>query len=143
MKHNHHQIECPNCGSSFELDKNKFASILSQVKENEIDKQVSEKVKIFKDKIDSEYQLAVNNAKSENKESVEKLEKALEIKKLKNQEQLKSQSIEIDLAVAQSKNEYEKSINKINLIKKNYRIRKTLEIEKLKNQEQLKVKNTN
>ena len=144
MKHNHHQIECPNCGSSFELDKNKFASILSQVKENEIDKQVSEKVKIFKDKIDSESQLAINNAKSENKESVEKLEKALEIEKLKNQEQLKSQSTEIDLAVAQSKNEYEKEINKINSDKKETieKLEKALEIEKLKNQEQLKNQST-
>ena len=144
MKHNHHQIECPNCGSSFELDKNKFASILSQVKENEIDKQVSEKVKIFKDKIDSESQLAINNAKSENKESVEKLDKALEIEKLKNQEQLKSQSTEIDLAVAQSKNEYEKEINKINSDKKETieKLEKALEIEKLKNQEQLKNQST-
>ena len=144
MKHNHHQIECPNCGSSFELDKNKFASILSQVKENEIDKQVSEKVKIFKDKIDSESQLAINNAKSENKESVEKLEKALEIEKIKNQEQLKSQSKEIDLAVAQSKNEYEKEINKINSDKKETieKLEKALEIEKLKNQEQLKNQST-
>ena len=144
MKHNHHQIECPNCGSSFELDKNKFASILSQVKENEIDKQVSEKVKIFKDKIDSESQLAINKAKFENKESVEKLEKALEIEKLKNQEQLKSQTTEIDLAVAQSKNEYEKEINKINSEKKETieKLEKTLEIEKLKNQEQLKNQST-
>ena len=142
MKHN--QIECPNCGSSFELDKNKVASILSQVKENEIDKQVSEKVKIFKDKIDSESQLAINNAKSENKESVEKLEKALEIEKIKNQEQLKSQSKEIDLAVAQSKNEYEKEINKINSDKKETieKLEKALEIEKLKNQEQLKNQST-
>ena len=144
MKHNHHQIECPNCGSSFELDKNKFASILSQVKENEIDKQVSEKVKIFKDKIDSESQLAINKAKSLNKESVEKLEKALEIEKLKNQEQLKSQTTEIDLAVAQSKNEYEKEINKINSDKKETieKLEKALEIEKLKNQEQLKNQST-
>ena len=144
MKHNHHQIECPNCGSSFELDKNKFASILSQVRENEIDKQVSEKVKIFKDKIDSESQLAINNAKSENKESVEKLEKALEIEKFKNQEQLKSQTTEIDLAVAQSKNEYEKEINKINSDKKETieKLEKALEIEKLRNQEQLKNQST-
>ena len=144
MKHNHHQIECPNCGSSFELDKNKFASILSQVKENEIDKQVSEKVKIFKDKIDIESQLALNNAKSENKELVEKLEKALEIEKLKSQEQLKSQRTEIDLAVAQSKNEYEKEINKINSDKKETieKLEKALEIEKLKNQEQLKNQST-
>ena len=142
MKHN--QIECPNCGSSFELDKNKFASILSQVKENEIDKQVSEKVKIFKDKIDIESQLALNNAKSENKELVEKLEKELEIEKLKSQEQLKSQRTEIDLAVAQSKNEYEKEINKINSDKKETieKLEKALEIEKLKNQEQLKNQST-
>ena len=108
MKHNHHQIECPNCGSSFELDKNKFASILSQVKENEIDKQVSEKVKIFNDKVESDFKLAINKAKSENKESVEKLEKTLEIEKLKNQEQLKNQSTQIELEIERKKNIFEK-----------------------------------
>ncbi len=72
MKNNHHQIECPNCGSSFELDKNKFASILSQVKENEIDKQVSEKVRIFKDKIYSEFTLAINKGAQSTNKSLEK-----------------------------------------------------------------------
>ena len=52
---NHNHIECPNCGTSFELNKNNFANILSQVKEIEIDKQVSEKVKIFKDILFSFY----------------------------------------------------------------------------------------
>ena len=122
MKHNHHQIECPNCGSSFELDKNKFANILSQVKENEIDKQVSEKVKIFKDKIDSESQLAINNAKSENKESVEKLEKTLEIEKLKNQEQLNNQSTQIELEIERKKHIFEKdSDQKIEKINSQYK----------------------
>ena len=59
MKHNHQQIECPNCGTAFELDKNKFASIISQVKEIEIDRQVSEKVRILKDKLESESKLVV------------------------------------------------------------------------------------
>ena len=144
MKHIHNQIECPNCGGKFELDKNKFASILSQVKEIEIDKQVSEKVKILKDKIDSESKLAINKAKSENKESVEKLQQELEIAKLKNQEQLKNQKDQIDLAVAESKNEYQKEINKINSDKKETidRLEKALGIEKLKNQEQLKNQST-
>ena len=144
MKHIHNQIECPNCGGKFELDKNKFASILSQVKEIEIDKQVSKKVKILKDKIDSESKLAINKAKSENKESVEKLQQELEIAKLKNQEQLKNQKDQIDLAVAESKNEYQKEINKINSDKKETidRLEKALGIEKLKNQEQLKNQST-
>ena len=142
--HNHNQIECPNCGSAFELNKNKFASILSQVKENEIDRQVSEKVRIFQDKIDSESKLAINKSKSEHKDSIDKLEKALSIEKLKNQEQLKNQKNQIDLAVEQSKNSYQKEINKINSDKKDIvdKLEKALSIEKLKNQEQLKNQST-
>ncbi len=137
-KHNH--IECPNCGTSFELNKDNFANILSQVKEIEIDRQVSEKVRILKDKLDSESKLAINKAKSETKESVEKLEKALGLEQLKNQEQLKGQKDQINLAVAQSKNEYEKSINKINFDKNATidKLEKALGLEQLKNQEQLK-----
>jgi hypothetical protein len=144
MKHNHQQIECPNCGTAFELDKNKFASIISQVKEIEIDRQVSEKVRILKDKLDSESKLAINNAQSETKESVEKLKKEVEILQLKNQEQLKGQKDQIDLAVAKSKNEYEQSINKINLDTKKTidNLQKEVEILQLKNQEQLKNQST-
>ena len=144
MKHNHQQIECPNCGTAFELDKNKFASIISQVKEIEIDRQVSEKVRILKDKLDSESKLAINNAQSETKESVEKLKKEVEILQLKNQEQLKGQKDQIDLAVAKSKNEYEQSINKINLDTKKTidNLEKEVEILQLKNQEQLKNQST-
>ena len=48
------------------------------------------------------------------------------------------------MAVARSKNEYEKEINKINSEKKETieKLEKTLEIEKLKNQEQLKIQST-
>ena len=144
MKHNHQQIECPNCGTAFELNKDKFASIISQVKEIEIGRQVSERVKILKDKLDSESKLAINNAQSETKESVEKLKKEVEILQLKNQEQLKGQKDQIDLAVAKSKNEYEQSINKINLDTKKTidNLQKEVEILQLKNQEQLKNQST-
>ena len=41
MKYN--QIECPSCGKFFQLDKDNFSNILSQVKENEIEKQLTER----------------------------------------------------------------------------------------------------
>ena len=88
--------------------KDKISESKTKILPNEIDKQVTEKVKIFKDKIESEFKLAINEAKSENKESVEKLEKTLEIEKLKNQEQLKNQSTQIELEIERKKNIFEK-----------------------------------
>ena len=138
MKYN--QIECPSCGKSFQLDKNNFSNILSQVKENEIERQLTEKLRIVQDKLESESKLAINEAKSEKKEAIDKLEKDLEIEKLKNVEQLKSQTNSIELAIEKNKSDFQKEINKISIDNKNIidNLKKDLEIEKLKNVEQLK-----
>ena len=138
MKYN--QIECPSCGKSFQLDKNNFSNILSQVKENEIERQLTQKLKIFKDKIESESRLVINEAKSEKKDAIDKLEKELEIEKLKNAEQLKSQTNSIELAIEKNKSGFQKEINKISSDNKDIieNLKKELELEKLKNVEQLK-----
>ena len=92
----------------------------------------------------NEYEKSINKINSDKNETIEKLEKALGIEKLKSQEQLKNQKTQIDLAVAQSKNEYEKSINKINIDTKETieKLEKEIEILQLKNQEQLKNQST-
>ena len=138
MKYN--QIECPSCGKSFQLDKNNFSNILSQVKENEIERQLKEKLRIVQDKLESQSKLAINEAKSEKKEAIDKLEKDLEIEKLKNAEQLKSQTNSIELAIEKNKSDFQKEINKISIDNKNIidNLKKELELEKLKNVEQLK-----
>ena len=138
MKYN--QIECPSCGKFFQLDKDNFSNILSQVKENEIEKQLTERLEILKDKLESESKLAINEAKSEKKEAIDKLEKKLEIEKLKNEEQLKRQTNSIELAIEKNKSDFQKEINKISTDNKDIieNLKKELELEKLKNEEQLK-----
>ncbi len=143
MKYN--QIECPSCGKTFQLDKNNFSNILSQVKENEIERQLTEKLRIVQDKLESESKLAINEAKSQKKEEIDKLEKKLELEKLKNVEQLKSQSNNIELAIEKNKSTFQKEINKIYIDNKNIieNLKKELELEKLKNAEQLKSQSNN
>ena len=138
MKYN--QIECPSCGKFFQLDKDNFSNILSQVKENEIEKQLTERLEILKDKLESESKLAINEAKSEKKEAIDILEKKLEIEKLKNEEQLKRQTNSIELAIEKNKSDFQKEINKISTDNKDIieNLKKDLELEKLKNKEQLK-----
>ena len=138
MKYN--QIECPSCGKFFQLDKDNFSNILSQVKENEIEKQLTERLEILKDKLESESKLAINEAKSEKKEAIDILEKKLEIEKLKNEEQLKRQTNSIELAIEKNKSDFQKEINKISTDNKDIieNLKKELELEKLKNEEQLK-----
>ena len=141
MKYN--QIECPSCGKFFQLDKDNFSNILSQVKENEIEKQLTERLEILKDKLESESKLAINEAKSEKKEAIDILEKKLEIEKLKNEEQLKRQTNSIELAIEKNKSDFQKEINKISTDNKDIieNLKKELELEKLKNEEQLKSQN--
>ena len=138
MKYN--QINCPSCGKAFQLDKNNFSNILSQVRENEIERQLTEKLKIVKDKLESESRLAINEVKSDKKEAIDKLEKKIELEKLKNAEQLKSQTNNIELAIEKNKSAFQKEINRISTDNKDIieNLKKELELEKLKNAEQLK-----
>ena len=48
MKH-FHNFECPNCGSTFEIENNQFSLISSQVKIIEPERQSSKQVEIEKD----------------------------------------------------------------------------------------------
>ena len=143
MKYN--QINCPSCGKAFQLDKNNFSNILSQVRENEIERQLTEKLKIVKDKLESESRLAINEVKSDKKEAIDKLEKKIELEKLKNAEQLKSQTNNIELAIEKNKSAFQKEINRISTDNKDIieNLKKELELEKLKNAEQLKSQTNN
>ena len=39
------EIKCPKCGEVFKVDENEYASIVSQIKEKEVKKEVKEKLK--------------------------------------------------------------------------------------------------
>ena len=49
--------------------------------------------------------------KSDKKEAIDKLEKKIELEKLKNAEQLKSQTNNIELAIEKNKSAFQKEIN--------------------------------
>ena len=41
-----HQIKCPNCGKSFNLDETDYAEILSQVRNEAFDKALNERLEL-------------------------------------------------------------------------------------------------
>ena len=63
------EIKCPHCGKTIQLDKSSYDALLSDIKENEIDKRVSEITKNIEDKCKA--QLESDRTKFESTKQVE------------------------------------------------------------------------
>lgn len=80
------KIVCPKCGEEFQLNDTDYAAILSQVRNDEFQKEIQWREQNFKQEKESEIKLAVTKTVTEYKEEIN--EKALEIEKLKTQIEL-------------------------------------------------------
>lgn len=57
-----HEIKCPNCGTTFKVDETSYAAILSQVRSQEFDKEIHDKLAQIEERYATEKQLAVAEA---------------------------------------------------------------------------------
>ncbi len=97
------EIKCPNCGKIFKIDDGDYASIVSQIKNEEMEKEINFRVKEKEENIDKANQLLIKENDNKNQSMINKLN--LEIDKLKQyQEQAeKEKQNEISLAVSKEK----------------------------------------
>lgn len=56
------EIKCPNCGQTFKVDESNYVAILSQIRTQEFDKEVHEKLDQLEEKHKTELELAVTKA---------------------------------------------------------------------------------
>ena len=59
------QIKCPHCGKEFTIDEASYADILSQVKTREFEREVHEKLELYKKQQASELALMEQKARTE------------------------------------------------------------------------------
>ena len=67
------EIKCPKCGEIIKLDKSEYDSLLSDIKQEEIDKRVEAQEKLIKDKYQAEYDKKLAQAQNAKNTDVQKL----------------------------------------------------------------------
>lgn len=97
------EIKCPNCGKIFKIDDGDYASIVSQIKNEEMEKEINFRVKEKEENINKANQLLIKENDDKNQSMINKLN--LEIEKLKQYQTQaeKEKQNEISLAVSKEK----------------------------------------
>jgi len=100
-----HEIKCPNCGKLFSVDESGFAAIVSQVRDEEFHKELSEREKQFQTEKETALRLAEASAEIEKEKRSSELKQ--EIERLKAQIALdeKDRTIAVNNAVTAKKDE--------------------------------------
>ena len=86
------EIKCPKCGEVFTVDESNYQKIVSQVRNEEFEKELSRRLNEEKNKNNLLVEMEKNKAKAENDKEVASLKE--EISRLKNEiQQLKKESL--------------------------------------------------
>ena len=104
-----HEIRCPKCGTTFTIDEAGYADILKQVRDEEFEKSLHERLELAEQKRKADVELA--EAKMGNRLQEEVGAKESEIERLK--EQLKSAEVSKDLAVKTAVSELQTELEKL------------------------------
>ncbi len=114
------EIKCPNCGTVFQISETNYEQIVKQIRDNEFQKEIKEREKIYENDKKSAIELAKANTEKEYIDVLNK--KDLEINELQSELKNKEEKTKIEL-----EKEYNDTLNK-----------QTLEIQELKNKLNLK-----
>ncbi len=135
-----HEIKCPNCGTVFQIDEMDYQSIIKQIRDQEFEKEISEREKQYKIEKESAVELAKSKLEKEYQEKF--TEQRLEIVELKNKIVLQDKESALTIQDALSKKESEISTlsNQLELLKNDFlmkekNLKETYE-EKLKDREE-------
>lgn len=100
-----HEIKCPNCGKLFSVDESGFAAIVSQVRDEEFHKELTEREKQFQAEKETALKLAEVNAEKEKEKTSSELKQEIERLKAKIESDEKDRIIAINEAVSAKKDE--------------------------------------
>ncbi len=118
---NHHEIKCPHCGKSFQIDEAGYANILKQVRDEEFSKDLHERLEL----LEKEKQSAIELAASEVRTKAQKVlaDRDAEIAKLKAASEASAK-----LAAEKAKNQLERKLTELkNLVTRAESDKKILE----------------
>ena len=118
------EIKCPKCGEVFTVDESNYEKIVSQVRNEEFEKELSRRLNEEKSKSNLLIEIEKNKAKAENDKEVASLKE--EINRLKTEIQLNqtNNKLVIQEAISKKDQEIQKLSNKIILDEKEFAIEK-------------------
>ncbi len=135
-----HEIKCPNCGTVFQIDEMDYQNVVKQIRDQEFEKEISEREKQYKIEKESAVELVKSKIEKEYQEKF--TEQRLEIVELKNKIVLQDKESTLTIQNALSKKESEISTlsNQLELLKNDFlmkekNLKETYE-EKLKDREE-------
>lgn len=135
-----HEIKCPNCGTVFQIDEMDYQNVAKQIRDQEFEKEISEREKQYKIEKESAVELAKSKIEKEYQERV--TEQKLAIVELKNKLVLQDKESTLTIQEALSKKESEISTlsNQLELLKNDFLLKeknmKEAYEEKLKDREE-------
>ena len=100
------ELKCPHCGKVFSIDESEYIELLSQVRNQEFDKELASRIHQLEESKQKEKELLQTKLESENKDNVAKLRE--EIFRLENE--LKQSKNEKEYAIKDAVSEKEKEI---------------------------------
>ena len=134
------EIKCPKCGTVFQINENDYDTIVKQIKEHELDKEIKRLEEEYKKDKDNSIKLAEVNLEKKLKEKKKK--KELEINELKSKIKIKDTENELKIkdALSNKEKEIDKLSSELELNNKEYLLKeknlKDSYEEKLKNKDE-------
>ncbi len=90
------QVKCPNCGKEFTIDKSSYQDIVNQIKNEEFQKEIEERIKHTEEKFNSD--ITIEKQKIEHNFSAKLNEKEKELLELKQKLDSSNQNKEIEIS---------------------------------------------
>jgi len=130
------EVICPNCKKAFKIDETGFADILKQVRDQEFNKELSERIELLNKDKENAVKLASANTRNELQSDLAK--KETEITKLESR--IETNELEKKLALSIAVNKIEKERDELVVMLKNKDSEKELLESTLKNKYEIELK---
>lgn len=130
-----HEIKCPNCGTTFTVDESGYAAIVSQIKDEEFNKELERRKKELEEETKTKIENVKLNVKNEQDKTINALK--TEIESLKTKVLLKDK----ELQSAQEKATYDKALALNNANQEISKLKNNLDIKDKENELAIKTLN--
>ena len=89
-----HQIQCPHCGQSYQLQDMEYAEIVKQVRDDMFAKEVSDQIQLLQEKLQMEHEQAIKNLEFTHEKTVSELQQRQKDVTSRYELQLKEKELE-------------------------------------------------
>lgn len=108
-----HQIQCPHCGQSYQLQDMEYAEIVKQVRDDMFTKEVSDQIQLLQEKLQMEHEQAIKDLEFTHEKAVSELQRQQKDVTSRYELQLKEKELEEQRHLQDSKMEIVRLENEV------------------------------